>query len=569
MDEPSPFPPPLAPEAVVEQAFAALDIRPAHAPSVEAEAAALATEAAARAAIDDPALSDLRALPFLTIDNADSRDLDQALHIESGSDARDGVAWRVRYALADAAHYVRPGSALFAAALARGASHYTPLAVAPMLPRVLSEGLVSLGPDRERRALVFEFDLDRAAGVLGSRVLRARIRSRAQLDYAGVQRWLDERPPAPPDAPPDAPPADPVPAECAETLLLLRTVGSRLAERGRERGVVPFERREATIEVAGAPPRFVARERERLDTEEWNAQISLLCNQEGAALLAALDAHDAPGDAGTLEPIYRVHDAPPPARLRELRERLDEWVSACSLDERFRWGADRSPAEYVAALPSTPREAGRVRAVQRQILAVQRASEFRAEPGRHHALALDGYARFSSPMREIVGIFLHGELLEGLGERAASADTALRDAVIEAANAARRRQKALDKRVALAVIADLLEADLARDPVPRHHGTVLGLREGGRDGGHLQVGIDGLALDLKVYGVDLERRHRTPYRVGALRAVPDDPSRPVFALGDAVTLRAAGRDGARERYLLDLVPRGAAVRRERRRARRG
>ena len=57
--------------------------------------------------IDDPSLDDLTALPFVTIDYPDSMDLDQALHIE-----REGDDFVVRYALADAAHFVRPGSAL-------------------------------------------------------------------------------------------------------------------------------------------------------------------------------------------------------------------------------------------------------------------------------------------------------------------------------------------------------------------------------------------------------------------------------------------------------------------------
>ena len=581
-----------SPADTVARAFAALGIEPAHGPEAEAAARAWAEPAAARGALDDPALVDLEALPFVTIDNPGSRDLDQALHIES---ATDGPAWRVRYALADAAHYVRPGEALFAAALARGTSYYTPGTVAPMLPRVLSEDLVSLEPGVARRALVFEIGLDEQARVLATTVLRARVRSRAQLTYRGVQAFLDGAARA----------DEPIEEAWATTLRSLRRVGHLLLARARERGVVAFDRREVDVEVAGSPPRFVARERERLDTEEWNAQISLLCNTEGAALLAGLDAHaagaaarEAGGARDTLQPIYRVHDAPLDKRLRELRLRLDAWVKRLALDERFRWHERQSLADYVDALPSTPRDAGRVRAVQRQVLVVQRASEFRAEPGRHHALAVDGYARFSSPMREVVGIFTHRELLQALsaeadggadgpdaaaggavadqapgdgapGDEAADdgavGDGPLRDAVIEAANAAKRRQKALDKRIGFAIIADLLEADLAREPVPAHAGTVLGVRAGG--GGHLYVGIDDLALDLKVYGEDLERRHGTPYAFGELAAEPQEAARPVFALGDAVTLRAAGYDEARARFTLDLVPRGEAARRERRRAR--
>ncbi|MBX2884294.1 MAG: RNB domain-containing ribonuclease, partial [Granulosicoccus sp.] len=97
--------------------------------------------------LDDPELIDLTHLPFVTIDNPDSRDLDQALLIE-----RHAERYRIRYALADASFYVKPHSALFQEALTRGSSYYTPTVAIPMLPVELSEGLISLNPNVSRRA---------------------------------------------------------------------------------------------------------------------------------------------------------------------------------------------------------------------------------------------------------------------------------------------------------------------------------------------------------------------------------------------------------------------------------
>src|SRR5215212_373325 len=99
--------------------------------------------------LDDPALADRTALAFVTIDGPGTRDLDQAVHVED-----TGAGFHLRYAIADASYYVRPGTALFEEALARGASFYLPGASVPMLPRALSEGLISLGPDVVRRALI-------------------------------------------------------------------------------------------------------------------------------------------------------------------------------------------------------------------------------------------------------------------------------------------------------------------------------------------------------------------------------------------------------------------------------
>src|SRR5687767_551423 len=91
---------------------------------------AVTTEVAvwlARPDLDDPALTDLTALPFVTIDGPTSKDLDQAVHV-----AADGGGFLVRYAIADAAHYVPPRTALFAEALRRGASYYFPGFSVPM-----------------------------------------------------------------------------------------------------------------------------------------------------------------------------------------------------------------------------------------------------------------------------------------------------------------------------------------------------------------------------------------------------------------------------------------------------
>ena len=78
---------------------------------------------------DDPALNDYTHLPFVTIDNDDSRDLDQAVYVE-----KTAQGYKICYAIADASFYVKPGSALFSESIRRGASYYLPGFSVPMLP---------------------------------------------------------------------------------------------------------------------------------------------------------------------------------------------------------------------------------------------------------------------------------------------------------------------------------------------------------------------------------------------------------------------------------------------------
>ena len=534
--------------------------------------AALAGAAAALAdpGIDDPALADRTDVAFVTVDDDGSRDLDQALHVEALEGA-SGNGWRVRYALADTTRHVVPGTALWDAALERGATLYAPDRALPMLPRSLSEDLVSLDPGVARRALVFDMRIAADGAILRTDVLRARVRSRLQLTYAGVQRAVDgEGSLAAARA--DNPESLAVGIDAARSrdvlasLRALAAVGTALAARGRAAGVMAFDRTGSEVGVtgdpgAGGPAAFDVTPRARLASESWNEQLSLACNREGAALLVALEADD-PG----LEPVYRVHDAPDPRRLRSLDETLVALADALELDGPWRRDPKRGPplAEWFDALPRRP--ARRRRAIQRQILRAQRASRYTGEPGRHHALATDGYARFSSPMREIVGVHTHRVLLRALGlvepvaaEAAPGARTALRDAVVASAEAARARQKSLDRAVLFEVVAALFGEDLEHDPPPWRDATVLGVEPN-----KLHVGLDGLALDVKLWREDLEATTGVGWTFDAVSARPgrrgpagadraDGVPAPVpIFLGDGVQVRARRFDPERGRYALDV-----------------
>jgi ribonuclease R len=486
--------------------------------------------------LDDLQLVDWRSLPFITIDNPGSRDLDQALLIEQ---SRHG--YRVRYALADASYYVRPGSALFREALLRGATYYTPLIAAPMLPVILSEGLVSLNPRQDRRALVFDMLLDTNGNLQRTTIVRASIHSQAQLTYAGVQDFLDADDKAQAHAFNDKP--------FTASIRLLKTVGEQLIELAKARNVVPFERIEANITVEDEPPRFSIRQRRRYATEKYNEQISLLCNMQGALLLAGYLT-----SSNELQAIFRVHDAPLDGRLSDLRRRLDSLADLHSLGPEFRWHKGRTLADYVAALPETTTYDRIVQAIERQILISNRASEFRAEPGRHHALGADSYARFSSPMREVVGIYTHKELLEVLTARGIAAENdeihqslALREQVVEVANRAKQTQKQIDKAIEFEVIETLLDGDLNQSPRPLHCGTIVGIKTD-----RLYIAVDAFAVGLKVYRQDLEAQYKTDYTFDGVQGLPVDSDKPRWRLGDGVRLSARHYDSEHRRYVLDI-----------------
>jgi len=131
---------------------------------------------------------DLRGLPFVTIDGADARDFDDAICVLPRGEGFE--AW---VAIADVAHYVRPGTALNEEALARGNSFYFPDRVIPMLPEKLSNGLCSLNPDVPRLVMVVRMRFDVTGRRRTVQVYEAVIHSRARLTYIRAARWMDER----------------------------------------------------------------------------------------------------------------------------------------------------------------------------------------------------------------------------------------------------------------------------------------------------------------------------------------------------------------------------------------
>jgi exoribonuclease-2 len=116
-------------------------------------------------------LRDLRALHWVSIDNDDSRDLDQL----SVAEPLEGEQVRLRVAIADVDALVPAGSPIDAHARVNTTSVYTAAQVFPMLPLRLSTDLTSLGQGEERWALVVEMSIDAAGGVLASDIYRARV----------------------------------------------------------------------------------------------------------------------------------------------------------------------------------------------------------------------------------------------------------------------------------------------------------------------------------------------------------------------------------------------------------
>jgi VacB/RNase II family 3'-5' exoribonuclease len=176
---------------------------------------------------------DLRSLPWCSIDNDDSRDLDQLTVAE----ALPAGGTRLLVAVADVSAAVTPGSALDAHAAVNTTSIYTPPQNFPMLPDRLSTDLTSLVQAEDRLALVVDVIVDDGGSSGLSSVYRAVVRNQAKLAYPSVGAWIEERGQLP--AAIAAVPA------LAENLRLQDRVAQALKARRHEHGALDL----ATIEV--------------------------------------------------------------------------------------------------------------------------------------------------------------------------------------------------------------------------------------------------------------------------------------------------------------------------------
>jgi exoribonuclease R len=336
-----------------------LDLPFAFPPKVEAAAA----EAAAHPRLPAEDRSDI---PFVTIDPPGAMDLDQALHV-----ARKGDGYLVHYAIADVAAFVTAGDPVDLEANRRGETLYGADAKIPLHPKALSEAAASLLPDQVRPALLWTIELDRSGEGIAVDVHRALVKSRARLDYDGVQQRID------------AGNADPMWA-------VLREIGELRVQRERRRGGVSLPLPDQEIRVDGDAWRLEFRARNAV--EDWNEQISLLTGMAAAHLMMEHKVG-----------LLRTLPEPDPRAIGRLRRTAKALAIA--------WPESMGYPDFIRSLdPADPRHV----AMMVSCTSVLRGAGYAAFDGEpppqpmHSALA-STYTHVTAPLRRLVDRYT-GEL---------------------------------------------------------------------------------------------------------------------------------------------------------------
>lgn len=318
---------------------------------------------------------DLTDLPFVTIDGADAKDFDDAVCARK---TRSG--WTLWVAIADVAHYVRPGSALDAEARKRGTSVYFPNRVIPMLPPELSEDLCSLRPDLERKTLVCEMRLGPRGGMQSARFYPAQIRSRARLTYSTVEqavfksqsaarRRLDAHLPA---------------------LESLATLYRLVHARRERRGALDFSSTECRFKFDAQGQVKSIHPVVRLESHRLIEEFMILANVAAAERLHQHKQHG----------LYRIHDQPQQEKLETLR------ALVAGLGLEFPSSDPITPSDC-ADLLRQARGTEYQALVERTLLRTQSLSVYSPDNIGHFGLALERYAHFTSPIRRYPDLAVH------------------------------------------------------------------------------------------------------------------------------------------------------------------
>ncbi len=330
--------------------------------------------------------TDLRELPFVTIDGDDARDFDDAVFAQGDDDPKNKGGWRLIVAIADVAQYVRPGSALDQAAWERGNSCYFPDRVVPMLPEALSNDLCSLREKVDRPVISVEIKINNNGRKLWHKFDRAMIRSAARLTYQQMQRV-----------------ADGLPDDKTEGLIgdvVEPIYGAYEAVRRATLAREPLDLDLPEMRISLDDQGKVAdvRARERLDSHRLIEEFMVLANVCAAETLE-----------GQHQPcMYRVHEEPDQERVRGLHEFLRGIGLDFALGDRIR------PALFNRIIHKT-RDSENAEVVSLSILRSQSQARYSPDNLGHFGLALARYAHFTSPIRRYSDLLVHRALIKGGG----------------------------------------------------------------------------------------------------------------------------------------------------------
>ena len=446
---------------------------------------------------------DWREAPFVTIDPADAKDHDDAVHATPDRDPKNPGGFILEVAIADVGHYVRPGSALDREALVRGNSVYFPDRVVPMLPERISNDLCSLRPSEDRAALAVRMIIGADGRKRSHTFHRVLIRSAAKFSYQQVQAAVDGWP-------------DDTTGPLLGAVIEPLYAAYRALKRARdERSPLDLDIPERKIVLTAHSTVDRVMTPQRLDAHRLIEEFMILANVAAAETL----------EKARIPLIYRVHDEPGIEQLNALREFLT------TLDISLPKAGALRPGQFNHILAQVKGKDSE-QLVNEIVLRTQAQAEYAAENYGHFGLNLRRYAHFTSPIRRYADLIVHRGLIRTLklGDGALPDDADVRslgEISAQISGAERRAMKAERETF------DRLLAHFLADQVgAEFEGRISGVTRAGLFVKLTDTGADGF-IPARTIGDEYFHFHE------AAHAFVGGASGATYRLGDRVSVRLA------------------------------
>ena len=312
---------------------------------------------------------DWRERPVFTIDPADARDFDDAILVEKCDDG----GWELAVHIADVSYYVRPETELDKEAFIRGNSTYLVDRVIPMLPEILSNGLCSLVPGKDRLTHAAIMKFNSKGSVVSVRFCKAVIRNAHRFTYEEAYSQLKK--PDPKNA-------------FSERLTTAWELAKTLRSRRFKSGALELDMPEIKVilDESGKPTNLVRSENDI--SHQLIEEFMLAANEAVAKHIK-----------NKMRPsLFRVHESPDADKLFDFRQLV--------LSYGLEIGDPSAPNELQKLLKSIQ---GRMEehVIKVGLLRSMKRASYSAEPLGHYGLSKTNYTHFTSPIRRYADLIVH------------------------------------------------------------------------------------------------------------------------------------------------------------------
>lgn len=328
---------------------------------------------------------------IFTIDGDDTKDIDDAISIKK----LDNGNYELGVHIADVSYYVKPGTKLYDEAYERGTSVYLVDRVIPMLPHKLSNGICSINPNVERLAQSCVMEIDNKGNVISHEIFESVIKSRIQMTYKKVNKWLDEGI------------VEEGYESYTEKLTIMKELADILRHNREVRGAIDFETDEAKIiaDETGKPVDVILRE--RASGEMMIEDFMIVANETVAQHVFYME----------LPFVYRVHGTPK-------EEKINDFLNfVSSLGYKITGKINIKYPSSIQNILNQLKDKKEYKILSSLMLRAMQKAVYQPENIGHFGLASKIYTHFTSPIRRFPDTTVHRLLRTYLYENDGSKKT--------------------------------------------------------------------------------------------------------------------------------------------------